>query len=69
MVAFISHGGLLGTTEAVQCGVPIIVIPQFGDQFTNAKAIEANGGGIILHFNDITEETLSKALNTVLHPR
>ncbi|GLV33061.1 UDP-glycosyltransferase family 36 member D1 [Carabus blaptoides fortunei] len=31
-------------------------------------SIEANGAGVILHFSDITEETVTKALNTVLDP-
>lgn len=69
MKAFISHGGLLGTTEAVHCGVPVIVMPQYGDQFTNAKALETNGGGIILNFRTATEEEVYQALKTVLDPK
>lgn len=34
-VLFITHGGLLSTTETVHFGVPIIGIPIFADQFTN----------------------------------
>lgn len=64
--AFISHGGLLGTIEAVHCGVPIIVMPHFGDQHTNAKAIETSGGGVILRMSEVTEDTLYKALKKVL---
>lgn len=67
--AFITHGGLLGTTEGVHCGVPAIVMPQFGDQYTNAKALEASGGGVILDFGRITDETVDDALKTVLDPR
>nr|QIK00368.1 UDP-glycosyltransferase [Xylotrechus quadripes] len=66
--AFISHGGLLGTTEAVHCGVPTIVMPQFGDQHTNARALEASGGGVILQLNEATEEKVYKALKKVLSP-
>lgn len=69
MKAFIAHGGLLGTIEAVHCGVPVIVMPQFGDQFTNARALEANGGGVILHLKDATEELIYKKLKTVLSPK
>ncbi|XP_063908507.1 UDP-glycosyltransferase UGT5-like isoform X10 [Zophobas morio] len=67
--AFISHGGLLGTTEAVHCGVPVMVMPQYGDQFTNAKALEANGGGVILHLYEATEEKVYDALKTILDPK
>ncbi|KAJ8922622.1 hypothetical protein NQ315_007654 [Exocentrus adspersus] len=64
--AFISHGGLLGITEAVHCGVPVVVMPQFGDQFTNAKALEASGGGVILQLSEATEDKVYKALKKVL---
>lgn len=30
--AFITHGGLLGSSEAAHCGVPTIVTPMYGDQ-------------------------------------
>ncbi|XP_046972213.1 UDP-glucosyltransferase 2-like isoform X2 [Vanessa cardui] len=32
---FITHGGLLSTTESIHFGVPTIGIPVFGDQFIN----------------------------------
>lgn len=67
--AFISHGGLLGTFEAVHCGVPVLVMPQFGDQHTNAKALESVGGGEILYLSDATEENIYKALKKILSPR
>ncbi|XP_030745756.1 UDP-glucuronosyltransferase 2B13-like [Sitophilus oryzae] len=63
---FISHGGLLGTTEAIQCGVPVIVLPQFGDQLNNAKALENVGGGVVLYLQEVTEEKVYNALQTVL---
>ncbi|KAL3266340.1 hypothetical protein HHI36_010518 [Cryptolaemus montrouzieri] len=66
--AFISHGGLLGVTEAVHCGVPMIVMPQYGDQHTNAKAVEANGGGVILYLREATEEKVYQNLKTILDP-
>ncbi|CAH0731745.1 unnamed protein product, partial [Brenthis ino] len=34
-VLFITHGGLLSTTETIHYGVPVIGIPVFGDQFVN----------------------------------
>lgn len=33
--AYVSHGGLLSTTEAVYHGVPIVGMPIFGDQRMN----------------------------------
>lgn len=37
---FISHGGLMGTEEAVYCGVPILAIPIFGDQVTTSLIVK-----------------------------
>jgi glucuronosyltransferase len=64
---FITHGGLLGTTEALVAGVPVIGIPVFGDQRLNiARAVDA-GYGESLYFRDITEEKVSEALNKILN--
>lgn len=38
---FITHGGLLSTTETIHFGKPIIGIPVFGDQHLNvARAVK-----------------------------
>ncbi|XP_050355009.1 UDP-glucosyltransferase 2-like [Nymphalis io] len=40
-VLFITHGGLLSTTESIHFGVPIIGVPVFADQFVNvARAVK-----------------------------
>uniref|UniRef100_V5GU86 UDP-glucuronosyltransferase n=1 Tax=Anoplophora glabripennis TaxID=217634 RepID=V5GU86_ANOGL len=63
---FITHGGLLSTTETVYHGVPIIAIPIFGDQKMNAYNAKEAGYGLILPFTEMTEETLSSALAEIL---
>ncbi|XP_019756912.2 UDP-glycosyltransferase UGT5 isoform X1 [Dendroctonus ponderosae] len=65
-VLFISHGGLLGTTEAVHCGVPMLVMPQFGDQPLNAEALKSNGAGVILKLRDATEDSISEAISEAM---
>lgn len=47
----------------------MIIMPQFGDQFTNAKAVEASGGGIVLDFRSLDEESIYNTLKTILEPR
>ncbi|XP_045454777.1 UDP-glucosyltransferase 2-like [Melitaea cinxia] len=42
-ILFITHGGLLSTTETVHFGKPIIGIPVFGDQFSNIDKAVAKG--------------------------
>ncbi|XP_052756594.1 UDP-glycosyltransferase UGT5-like [Galleria mellonella] len=45
-ILFITHGGLLSTTETVHFGKPIIGIPVFGDQFTNMERAVKKGFAI-----------------------
>ncbi|XP_050682126.1 UDP-glycosyltransferase UGT5-like isoform X2 [Leptidea sinapis] len=60
---FISHGGLIGTQEAIYGGVPIIGIPIYGDQLNNLFSIEELGIGRILRYHDINEENLFELLS------
>ncbi|XP_022232574.2 UDP-glucosyltransferase 2 [Drosophila obscura] len=63
---FISHAGLLGTTEAVHCGVPMLVTPFYGDQFLNAGALAQRGFGVIVDFGDFDERHITSGLQTIL---
>ncbi|KAI5726865.1 hypothetical protein M8J76_010051 [Diaphorina citri] len=63
-----NHGGLLGITEAVYEGIPVLGIPVFGDQWANIKKLESLKAGKLLPYLEITEETVSDALKTVLSP-
>ncbi|XP_038214689.1 UDP-glucosyltransferase 2-like isoform X1 [Zerene cesonia] len=66
VVAFIAHGGLLGMTEAVSAGKPMVVVPFFGDQPSNAASAEFAGFAKVLQYSELTEESLSAALESVL---
>lgn len=65
MIAFVSHGGMLGSSEAASCGVPMVVVPFFGDQFGNAAMLKAAGMGTILNFDKLTADTLYSAVKEV----
>ncbi|CAG4945796.1 unnamed protein product [Parnassius apollo] len=60
VVAFYSHCGLLGTTEALYHGVPVLGMPLFGDQPSNAAAIEESGLGVQIELKELTKENLLK---------
>jgi len=65
--AFITHGGIFGTQEAIYCGVPMIGIPLFGDQRINIQNYVNKKVAISLNsVADITEEKLTSALNNIL---
>lgn len=64
---FITHGGLLGTSEALVGGIPLLGLPIFGDQKMNiAFAVDA-GYALQVYFHNITTETISLALNELIN--
>lgn len=63
---FITHGGLLSTTESIYHGKPFVGIPIFGDQFLNMAKAEANGYGIMLNYNNLTYESLKGAVDAMI---
>lgn len=67
--AFISHGGLLGSTEAVYHGVPIVGVPFFGDQHLNIKRASKAGWAITLNYENITTESVRWALDEILRSK
>ncbi|CAK1540719.1 unnamed protein product [Leptosia nina] len=67
--AFICHGGMLGSLEAVSAGKPMIIIPIFADQKLNAAALKASSDAEVLSLADLKEEELDKALQNVLSER
>ncbi|XP_028134383.2 UDP-glycosyltransferase UGT5-like [Diabrotica virgifera virgifera] len=64
---FITHGGLLSLTESIHYGVPVLVLPVFGDQKMNAARVENEGYGIKIPFSQINEERFTNALNKLLN--
>ncbi|CAH1281919.1 unnamed protein product [Diabrotica balteata] len=66
---FITHGGLLGGQEAVYCGVPMLILPQFADQHLNAAALEKTGASLHIKLRTATEKSLTEAINKVLTPQ
>ncbi|XP_030383636.1 UDP-glucuronosyltransferase 1-7C [Scaptodrosophila lebanonensis] len=65
---FWTHGGLLGTTEGVHCGKPMLVTPIYGDQFVNAFAVLNRGIGLKLDYDQINVENLQEALQQLSQP-
>lgn len=61
-----THGGLLGSSEAAYCGVPVISTPFYGDQFLNGAAMENRGMAVVLNYQDINKETVFQALRKAL---
>lgn len=64
---FITHGGLLGGSEAVYYAKPFITIPIFGDQKLNAARTVLMGFGVRVDYSNLTESSLTWALDEVLN--
>ncbi|XP_058804709.1 uncharacterized protein LOC131671920 [Phymastichus coffea] len=64
--AFITHGGLMGSQEALYYGVPMIGVPLFADQPRNVEAFVAKNMSIKLPLKDVSEKTLDAALQAIL---
>jgi len=46
--AVVSHGGFGTTLGAIAAGLPLVVVPLFGDQPDNARRVEAVGAGAVV---------------------
>lgn len=69
VLAFYSHCGLLGTSEALYHGVPMLAMPIFGDQPANAAAVEESGLGVQIDLNELTKEKLLQKFREILDPK
>ena len=64
---FITHGGAGSIQETICYKTPIVGVPISSDQFVNVKDAVNNGIGVALGWRDLSEETLSKAIQEVLN--
>ncbi|KAK0073832.1 hypothetical protein PV326_013027, partial [Microctonus aethiopoides] len=65
--AFITHGGLMSTLEAISYGVPMIGVPLFYDQSKNIDRYVDINIAVFLDYHKMTEPNLDTALNDILH--
>lgn len=64
--AFITHGGLMSSQEALTYGIPMIGIPLFGDQEANIIFYSRLNMALSLDIKNLTEINLFNAINQVL---
>lgn len=67
MKVFISHGGLNSVQEAIFHATPLLVLPVFGDQPTNAMFVESSGLGHMLEWEELTANKLVYTLTEIIN--
>ncbi|XP_042182685.1 UDP-glucuronosyltransferase-like isoform X2 [Oncorhynchus tshawytscha] len=67
--AFITHGGTHGIYEGICNGVPMVMLPLFGDQGDNVHRMAVRGVGEVLSVFDVTSDKLVEALNKVINDK
>ncbi|MFJ8546457.1 macrolide family glycosyltransferase [Streptomyces sp. NPDC093586] len=63
--AFVTHGGMNSTMEALYHGVPMVVIPQMNEQKANGMRVDELGLGRHLAKDDTTAQSLRAAVEQV----
>jgi len=63
---FITHGGYNSLVETAQAGVPMLLLPLFGDQQGNAKRAVRLGIGLDLKKTELDVHTIAQKMKTIL---
>lgn len=66
VVLFISHVGKSSVIEAIHTATPILAIPLFADQTSNAGHIKGLGIGLVLNIFTLTEAALSDSIQEII---
>jgi len=64
--AVVCHAGSGTTLAALVCGLPLVLVPQGADQFTNAAACEAAGVAMVLRPQQLSSAAVREAVRSVL---
>ena len=64
--AFVTHGGMNSVSESFAYGVPVVVIPQMGEQAIVGRQVAHLGAGVCLTKETVTAATLRASVRQVL---
>jgi MGT family glycosyltransferase len=64
--AFVSHGGMNSVSESLAHAVPLVVIPQMGEQAIVARRVQELGAGLMLTPPEVSGNRLRAAVDDLL---
>ena len=64
---FVTHGGMNSANEGLYFGVPLVVVPQRGDQFIVGSRVAALGAGVMLSPHEVSPAGLRTAVELILN--
>jgi MGT family glycosyltransferase len=67
--AFVSHGGMNSVNESLCHGVPLVAIPQMGEQMIIGRRVEELGAGLYIEKAEVTAEKLREGVRRLLADR
>jgi hypothetical protein len=63
---FVTHGGMNSVSESLYHGVPVVVIPQMGEQEIVGRRVEELGAGLCLARREATAEKLRESVERLV---
>uniref|UniRef100_A0A182PLS9 UDP-glycosyltransferases domain-containing protein n=1 Tax=Anopheles epiroticus TaxID=199890 RepID=A0A182PLS9_9DIPT len=63
---FVSHGGIFGTQESIYWARPLLFVPFYGDQHSNALKFERAGIGLTLQIINVTVEDFRTKIERIV---
>ncbi|XP_058122291.1 UDP-glycosyltransferase UGT5-like [Anopheles ziemanni] len=63
---FVSHGGIFGTQESIYWARPMLFVPFYGDQHSNARKFQKAGIGLTLQILNVTVEDFSSKIEQIV---
>ena len=64
--AFVTHGGMNSVSEGLFYGVPLVVVPQMGEQAIVGRQVEQLGAGLCLTKKEVTGSSLRESVRRLL---
>ena len=66
---FVTHGGMNSVNESLSHGVPMLVIPQMGEQMIIGRRVEELGAGLYIEKTEVTADKLREGVRRLLTDR